>query len=104
MIYHHNTEGGKIWDYAAGSLVVLEAGGFVGDVFGKIESDRILHSESILACATAELQKEMINALVKGAGGSRNIPGPATTSTSIPSGPMSPFGKTISDFLGMSDV
>lgn len=85
--------------------MVLEAGGFVGDIFGKIESDRILHSESILACATAELQKEMINALLRGTGGGyRNIPGSATTSnTIIPAGPMSPFGKTISDFLGMSE-
>ena len=95
-------EGGKIWDYAAGSLVVLEAGGFVGDVFGKIESDRILHSESILACATAELQREMISALVKGAGGSRTIP--ALASSNAPAGSMSPLGKTISDFLGISEL
>ena len=79
--------------------MVLEAGGFVSDVFGKIERDRILHSESILACATAELQREMISALVRGAGGSRVIP-----ATPPSNGSMSPLGKTISDFLGISEL
>jgi len=60
-------EGGKIWDYAAGSLVVLESGGFVSDVFGKLSSDQILTSESILAASTAELQVEMVATLAAAA-------------------------------------
>jgi 3'-phosphoadenosine 5'-phosphosulfate (PAPS) 3'-phosphatase len=84
-------EGGKIWDYAAGSLIVLEAGGYVSDCFLKVGSDRILHSESILASATAELHQEMATTLLKTVIAVSREEGAA--------GPMSPLGKTLSQMF-----
>ena len=37
----------KIWDIAAGSLLVKEAGGFVEDIYNK---DNFLYTGNILAC------------------------------------------------------
>jgi len=79
-------EGGKIWDYAAGSLVVLEAGGFVSDVFGKLRSDQILTSESILAASTAELQVEMVATLAAAAAAVPPRSATAAAATAEPEG------------------
>lgn len=86
-------EGGKIWDYAAGALVVLEAGGFVSDVVGNLGSDLILTSESILAASTAELQVEMVGTLA--AAVSEVPPRAPATKAEVP-GPLSPFTKLFS--------
>ena len=87
-------EGGKIWDYAAGALLVLEAGGFVSDCFGKVGADRILHSESILASATADLHQEMAATLLKTV-----IAQESTEDGGGVAGAMSPLGKTLSQMF-----
>ena len=54
----------KIWDIAAGYLLVKEAGGFVSDLSGKRGLNHILESQTLLASNSA-LKETFLNAIQK---------------------------------------
>ena len=54
------SEGWKPWDYAAGTLLVEEAGGFISSIDGSAFD---LYGPSVLAACTVSLQCEMVGVI-----------------------------------------
>ena len=52
----------KIWDIAAGLLLVKEAGGFVEDIYNK---DNVLYTGNILACNNNLINEFKNNIILK---------------------------------------
>ena len=53
-------EGWKPWDYAAGTLLVEEAGGCISSIDGSAFD---LYAPSVLAASTVSLQREMVSVI-----------------------------------------